>query len=599
MKTLVHLRLATVFPRCVPLFLVCLFLCLAGPAAHAAYRVELEAPAPLKELLSTHLDLMRYREREDINADQFSFMIATAADQVARLASTEGYFSTNTKVEVDRASGTTVVRLRVDAGARTRVSQVDIDVTGAASRQSPAQVAAIHRQWPLRAGEPFRQPDWAEAKQSGLEILHQVRYPAARIADSEALVNADRQQAALAISYDSGPLFTVGEPVISGTSRYPERIIRNLNPLRIGEEYSVERLLEFQRQVLRTPYFSNVVVDIDKNPSNAERAPVQVAVTEFPTQRISGGAGFTTDTGAHLEGLYSHTDVLGRAWVLDAQTRLEQRRQFGALDLAMPPARGGFIHSMHGSIERTTLEGVDLRSRRLRVRRARTSDKRDTAYSIEYYRDKLEQLSGAPLPPDIVAEPGSHQALVAGFERTRRQVDDLLFPRKGRMVFLQAGVAIKGVLTDQTFFRTYARLREYVPIGRRDLVILRAELGAVVTKGGNAAIPASLLFRAGGNESVRGYSYQSIGIERGGTVYPARYLATGGAEYQHWISERWGGAVFYDVGLASDSWHGKSLFHGIGFGVRWHSPVGRLQADLAYGFQDNKIRPHLSLGAAF
>lgn len=576
-----------------------LLLCATSRTADAAYRVELEAPAPLQDLLAAHLDLVRYQDRADLNEDQLNFMLATAASQVARLASTEGYFSPQTTVKVDRSADTPVVRVTVDAGTRTVVSHVDVEVSGAARERSPAQAGRVRRNWPLKPGAPFRQEDWAVAKQAGLQILQRRRYPAARIADSEARIYPDLRQADLAVTYDSGPLFTLGPLHIRGTERYPESIIRNVNPLRVGEEYSADRLLELQRQIQRTPYFSNVVIDIDKDPTHAVETPVNVRVTEFPTQRVRAGVGYATDTGARLESRYSHYNIFGRAWALDAQARLEQRRQFGALELAMPPDRTAHVNSAHASLERTTLEGIDLRSRRIGLRRTRNTEKRDFAYTLEYYNDQLQQLSGAALPPDTVVLPGIHRALVAGIALTRRQIDNPRFPQRGYIASLEAGAALQGALSDQTFFRAYSQLRQYNPVGTRDIVILRGELGAVITKGGNAALPASLLFRAGGTDSVRGYPYQSIGNERNGTIYPTRYLVTGGAEYQRWFSQKWGAAVFYDVGAATDHWAGKNFFHAIGIGARYRSPIGPINADLAYGFQGGNIRPHLSLGIVF
>lgn len=578
--------------------LACALLLLACMPA-AAYRVEIAAPGPLKDLLSQFLDLARYEDREDLTRDHLDFMLATTPEQVARLAATEGYFSTATKVDVRQEDGETVVRVNVAPGARTTVSNVQVEVEGSAAERSPEQVEQVRETWTLTEGEPFRQEEWAESKQRGLQVLQRRRYAAAEIAESEARIDAGRHAAELAVTYDSGPVFTLGEARISGTSRYPESIVRNVNPLRVGEEYNADRLLEFQRQILRTPYFSNAVVDIDEDRNRAHLAPVNVTVTEYPEQRIRAGAGYTTDTGAHLDGRYSHHNIFRRAWVLDAQASVEQRRQLGALELAMPPGPKAFVDSAHTSFERTTLEGVELRSRRFGLRRTRNTDKRDLSYSLEYYRDSLEQIGGATVPPEVVVLPGTHEALVAGIAQTRRQVDNPVFPRKGRIVTLQAGMALKGLLTDQSFLRGYARLREYLPVGRSDLVVLRAELGAVVSKGGNAAIPASLLFRAGGTDSVRGYGFQSIGNERDGTIYPTRFLATGGIEYQRWFLERWGGAVFYDVGMASDRWADRELFHAAGVGARWRSPVGRVNVDLAYGFRDGTIRPHLSLGVAF
>ena len=203
------------------------------------------------------------------------------------------------------------------------------------------------------------------------------------------------------------------------------------------------------------------------------------------------------------------------------------------------------------------------------------------------------------LPPDTVVRPGAHQAIVAGVAWTHRRLDNLQFPRQGHVVSVELGVAAKGLLTDQTFLRAFTRGQQYFPIARRDLVLLRAELGAIASKGGNSSIPASLLYRAGGTDSVRGYSYQSIGYDVNGTVYPTRYLATGSAEYQHWFNETWGAAAFYDVGTATDTWRDKRFFQAVGGGARWHSPVGTINADLGYGIQRRQIRPHLSLGVAF
>lgn len=92
------------------------------------------------------------------------------------------------------------------------------------------------------------------------------------------------------------------------------------------------------------------------------------------------------------------------------------------------------------------------------------------------------------------------------------------------------------------------------------MLLLRSELGAVASQGGNASIPASLLFRAGGTSSVCGYGYRSIGNDVNGTGYPARYLATGSLEYQHRFNQQWGAALSCDSGTATDRWGDRSFF---------------------------------------
>jgi len=554
----------------------------------------------LVDLLRDHLDLMRYRKREDISADQLNFMIARAPNQVTKLFATEGYFSPETTVHFDQDAQPPLVKLTVRPGARTHVKQVELEITGAVRTESPAQANRIRRSWRLDEERPFRQEDWANAKERGLRQLQEQRYAAARIARSEASIHPEREAAELSVTYDSGPKFTLGPLAVTGTQRYPDSIIHNVNPLQTGDDYSVERLLVLQRAIQRTPYFSNVTVSIDPDPEHAELAPVKVNVSEFRTQRIRAGVGYTTDTGARMEGRYSHFNVFDRAWVFDAQTRQAQKKQTTFVELAMPPAPGAYVNSAFGSFERTTLEGVDLRSRSIGVQRARSTDNFDYAVSVKYYQDSLEQLSGAPLPSGTVIEPGTHKALVFGGSMTRRNVDNLQFPRRGTVMTLEAGVALETLLTDQSFVRLHGKLRHYYPIDRRNLLVLRAELGAVLTKdGGNTSIPASLLFRAGGTESVRGYAFESIGNPRNGTVFPTRYVATGGIEYQRWFNATWGGAVFYDVGTANDDWSGYRLYQAVGVGARYRSPVGPVNFDLGYGIRDQKVRPHLSLGMVF
>jgi translocation and assembly module TamA len=564
-----------------------------------AYEVVIDTPAPLQDVLRQFLDLSRYSQRADLNEDQFNFMLATAEEQVQELAAIEGYFSPKTRIDVKGAGASAVVNITVEPGTRTVIAATSIDVSGDAATEAPQQAARVRSSWGLRAGRPFRQEDWDSAKERGLNILRTQRFASAEIAQSRAEVHAGNAQARLSVTYDSGPAYTIGPLQISGTSRYPERIIHNVNPLREGEPYDAERMLELQRQIQSTPYFSNATVDIVRDRTRAKGAPVEVKVSEFPTQHVRGSTGFTTDTGARLQGRYGHNNVFGRAWVFDSQLALEQRRQLAAIGLSMPPDDAAFVNNVHTSLERTTLAGIDLRSRRVGLRRARSTQKYDLAWTLEYYSDELQQLSGAALPANIAVQPGNQRALVAGGRWTRRQLDSLVFPRNGHVLNVEAGAAMQGLLSDQSFVRVLLRGKKYSPVGRRDLVLLRADFGAVITKGGDASIPASLLFRAGGTDSVRGYTYQSIGNERNGVVYPTRFLAAGSAEYQHWLSRSWGAAVFYDVGTATGNWPERAFFHALGVGARWRSPVGTINADLGYGIQRRQLRPHISLGIAF
>jgi translocation and assembly module TamA len=572
-------------------------LCAALPA-HAAYKVVVDAPDALRSMLSTHLDLARYQDRTDLTADQFDYLLETVGDQVRQLASTEGYFDPKTTAKLETEGEgehqKRTVRITVDAGARTLIKRVDLDVAGPIAKEDPERIETLRKQWGLPEGDPFRQQAWDKAKDDTLATLQSERYYSAKLARSQARVDPEAREADLDVAYDSGPSYTLGPLEIEGLKRYPEKIIRNVNPLHEGETYSLKRLLELQRAVQNQPYFSNVIVDLGESPERAELAPVKVRVREFPVHRVTSGVGYGTDTGGQVEGRYTYYNLFNRAYIFDSQLRIEQKRQYAFTEIAAPPDEKTYRNSVYGSYEHTNLEGVDLRSWRTGVKRARSLEKYDITMSLDFYFDDLRPEGGG--------ERQLNKALVPQYAWTRRDVDDPIFPRRGNIINAQVGVAVRGFLTDQTFFRAYGRIRQYIPVGSRDLIIARAELGGIVTTGPSSKVPASLRFRAGGTDSIRGYGYQSIGVPddtNNNSILPAKFLTTGGLEYQYWFLREWGAAAFYDVGTATDNWTERKFFQGVGLGARWRSPVGPVHLDLAYGIQDRRIRPHISLGVAF
>lgn len=559
--------------------------------AQADYRVHVDAPNGLAKLLNDNLDLVRYAERDDIGEAQFEHLIATVGEQVQELTSTEGYFVPVTHVDVATINGKRDVHVTVESGPRTHIKNLDLKFDGPVLEQEPQRVAQLRNAWALPVDAPFRQADWDKAKNDTLFQLGQKRYHASKMTFSRAVVDADSDTASLAATFESGPPFTLGPLVISGTRRYPEQIIRNVNPLSVGEPFDADRLQELQRQIQATPYFSNVIISVTEDPEKAENAPVEVKVREFPVQRVQSGVGYTTDTGASVNGRYSYYNLFGRAWTFDTQARLEQYRQGGYAEIGMPPDSIGYTNSLRGSFDRTYLNGLDQRSTQIGVKRSRSRERYDWAYTLDFYRTDERPDGGQRF---------LNKALVPAFSWNRRDVDDLIFPRKGNIINTQIGFAAKPLLTDQSFARLYGRIRQYFPVGQRDLVIARLELGAVLTNGNSNRIPSSLLFFAGGTSSIRGYTYQSIGRQQNGTTFPTKYLGTASLEYQRWVTHDWGGAVFWDVGTATDDYrHPTPLYHGVGFGVRWRSPVGPVNLDLGYGVHDRRFRPAISLGVAF
>jgi translocation and assembly module TamA len=556
------------------------------------YDVEIRtAPRELRKLLEAHLDIARFSTRSGVSDDQFDFLVTATPQQVRDLASTDGYFTPVVRTDVSTGeNGKRRVIVYVDEGPRTTISAVTLTFTGPVQTEDPAQENATRFAFSLHEGDAFTQSDWDSAKNAALRALQARRYLGAKIVRSEARVDPLKHDAKLSVTFDSGPTFTMGQIDISGTRRYPEKIVSNVNPISPGEIYDVNRVTELQRQVQNTPYYASVAIDVDDNTQKPEQTPLHVKVSEYPYNNFRGGVGYSTDTGAHIQGSYTYLNTFGSAWPLQLSGRLDQIQKYGQIQLSMPPGPRAWTNSVLASYTTTDVSDTTIYSLRAGVQRTRTSQNIDYAYSLLYYQDRLYQNAG---PPTMA------RALMPQWSWTRRNTDDPLFPRSGNVVRVEAGFGVKGAGSDANFFRAYARGQEYLPVGRDDLVVFRAEMGGVFTPSSSSDVPASLLFRAGGSNSVRGYAFQSIGDNVDGSILPTKYLVTGSAEYQHWFNRDWGGAVFFDIGTATDTWGEKIFYPGAGFGARWRSPVGPVNLDLAYGFRDRRVRPYVTLGIAF
>ena len=141
----------------------------------------------------------------------------------------------------------------------------------------------------------------------------------------------------------------------------------------------------------------------------------------------------------------------------------------------------------------------------------------------------------------------------------------------------------------------------YRPLGGDWYATVRGEAGHIFAASA-VSLPDTLLFRAGGDDSVRGYAYRSLGPTLNNALASGRVLLTGSAEIARPISPRYPAfwwAAFVDAGNAANSWKDLSPALGYGVGLRWRSPVGPLRLDVAYGQETRAARLHLSVGIAF
>ncbi|MEF2269474.1 autotransporter assembly complex family protein [Janthinobacterium sp. LS2A] len=593
----------------------------AAPAP-LQYEVKVNAPGDLDELLEKNLDLERFRGNPRMDREQLRRLVRATPEEAKNLIATAGYYTPVVTVRVDTTGAKPVVIVDVDPGQPATIDKVELELRGfdptpPLAASEPYDTEALKRSWALKTGSVFRQSDWEAAKRALLREVVQTRYPRAQLVDTQAVVDPETHKVSLLVVLDSGPELRFGELRIEGLKRYDASIIRNLDKIRPGEYYSESALQSFQARLQDTGYFASVEVSADMSsilseqieagqesqqadaagaspdakPANrgpAPQLPLVVRVTENKQQNVSAGLGFSTNTGNRAQLNYDNLNVWGTRF--KSALTMETKKQAAHANFYFPTTERGYNDSAGASFERSDISNEITAVTTISAKRNWGGTNLERSLTFEFLSENktvvgLEQTRSKSLP--------------LTYAITKRSLDSLLFPTKGYVINAQVGGALLPLLTDERFVRVAGKAVYYRPLGEKGELIVRGEMGALGSKE-KRGVPAVYLFRAGGDQSVRGYAYQELGVKEGDATVGGRYMLTGSAEYQYWFKPKWAIAAFYDAGNAADTMKAAMTpKSGYGLGGRYKSPVGPINVDVAYGHAVHAYRLHFSLGFTF
>lgn len=579
-----------------------------GPPASAGAAstdgLVIDAPAELQPLLRANLDLARLAalpEAEAPDEVEWLRLVAAAPAQVRELLETEGYFHPEVQVQRERGPPQ-VVSVHVQPGPRARIDEVALSVSGVLRERADSgdpeareAIEALHAWWPLPPGDVFRNPDWSAAKSGALVRLRAAGYANATIASSAADVDAEHSRVTLALALDSGPLYRAGELHILGLSHQDESTVRDLAGFGAGAPLTEQLLLDYQERLRKANLFDTIAITFDTDPAHAAAAPVTVMLHELPLRALTLGVGVSANTGPRATAEFTHRRVFDQPVTFHAKVEYGRDKQSVDAELSTHPGERFYSNMVGVQAERQQTDLDDVLSQRLRVGRTQDTNRIDRLYFVGVDRSTQTVYATSQIKEASAFSLNHHFIW--------RDLDNVILPTRGATLSGQggAGWAISNFADSGPFARLYGRFTGYLPLGQSWYSIGRLELGQIF-KRDSVAVPDALGFRAGGDESVRGYDYRTLApIGPDGAIIGGNVLATASVEvarpFERLPSVWW--AVFVDAGRAALSWKGFKPALGYGVGVRWRSPVGPLRADLAYGQELHQVRLHVSVGIAY
>lgn len=571
-----------------------------------AFTVEVHSENnTIASYLEKHLDIQRFTRFADIQEGEFRRLLSETSENARNLLAAQGYFNPTLNLEVDAPSDQShppKVIVNVEPGPQTVVDSVAISFLppmGDAVNAS-GQRERILDSWSLKKGQFFTQDSWSSAKNSGLRQLQQYSYPTARVSSSQARVLADENKADLSVAYDAGPAYRFGDLELQGVKRYDAQGIRNIARIPTGSDYREAELLDAQERLTSSGYFDSAFLMLDTEGDDPENAPVIAQLREAKYQKLVFGLGVSTDAGVRFSIDHTHNKMWPLGWRAINKLALDSKTQLISTQMTAMPHASGWAWFTGAQLERTELADYKANTLTLTAGRTKSVGHIDRRYFLQYDFSRTEGENSI----------GSSSSLLASYSWTGRYFDNKINPTKGYGIGLEVGAGYTLTPEQDPFMRVRARGLKFVPIGkaddlgRRNRLAFRVDGGGIISRS-DVQVPLNLLFLSGGDTSVRGYSYQSIGVyNEDGRLTAGRYMATGGVEWLRPMTlfgntSDWEHALFVDAGTVTESLNKATVYTGVGTGIRWRSPVGPMQADVAYGLKTKEMRLHLRMGFNF
>lgn len=496
-----------------------------------------------------------------------------------------GYYEPDVEASLEQAGERWRARYRITPGTPVTVAAVDIRITGEGEAE-PAILAARDATR-LRSGARLIHPDYDATRAALLRAALEEGYLDARYSRSELRVDPDAHRADLVLHLDTGPRYYFGPVTIEQDILSPAFIERYVK-ISEGEPFDTARLLDLQLALGDSGYFDHVELEARRESALDHHVPVVVHTLPGAHTRYRFGLGYGTDTGPRV--------------TLGAEYRRINRRGHGVnTDLQLSPiqqtAGVHYTVPIRNMISDRLIFGIEAENAEVAATGQTRSYKLGVSQNVNLgLFQRLLYLNFQRERHTLGTTSEQVDFLIPGITGSKLKSDNVLFPRDGYSWNLDLRGA-PGLISATRFARVEAALRGVRPLGSRGRFVARVQLGGM-TVDDFSALPASERFFAGGDQSVRGYDYQTLAPrDINSEVIGGQYLAVASLEADYLFAGNFGAAVFVDAGNADDTFLPAPKI-GAGIGFRWRSPVGMLRVDIAHPFDDplNNYRLHISIG---
>lgn len=507
-----------------------------------------------------------------------------------------GYY--NVDISIDERKSPKLIRYVITLNKAVTISELNIKLNDEALA-NPEFTSWVNR-YPLRKGLTLNQAIYSDQKKALLSLAIGRGYFDATYLKSDIIIDEPKTSARINLHFDSGKRYAIGDIVIDWNIEsisdeknkrgVEQDIINALLEIKEGQFYTAEALSKTQRNLLATPYFSSVDVRAGERDPQSAKVPVKIVLTPGKRKAYNFAIGAGTDTGIRSSVGYENRRINKQGHNINARIGGSAIKRTAIVNYRIPLARSAkdslnFFTSVDEEF------GDTRRFQSFQIGSEWAFDWHESLLKLGLTASREKFVRRDNSLTDIEQDTDLLMPSVS-WERTKG--DDLYFPSKGWSASILLRAASASLASDIDLAQAIFKGKILRPLSSGRLK-LRFQLASSLIDQ-DVDLPESLGFLAGGDDSIRGYDFESIGVAKNGEVSVAKNLAIGSIEYEHPMKNGFALATFIDVGDAFDT--SASYKKGAGVGLRWRLPFGalRLDAASALDLEGQPWRLHFSFG---
>jgi translocation and assembly module TamA len=514
-------------------------------------------------------------------------------DKVRRALEPFGYYHAVIRTTLEKTGDNSYrVVVAVEPGEPVRIARVTVALHGAGSDEK--RLKEIVNAFPLKNGDVLLQKKYEETKGALKFRAVELGYLDAEFSVHKIEIDPDKSLARLDLELETGRQYRFGDVRFEGAPRYPDRFLRRYLTFKPGDIFSYAKLGETQLNLVNSDRFKGVFPVPEKEKAQDDRVPILIKVQEAPAKRLRPGIGYATDIGPRLSTEYRDLNIFERGHEFHAEFNLSQRLQSLGARYILPDSKD--INSFSGLQFNLKREDVTTYTNEVATAELdRTTSFRRGRLGTAYLKFDREDAT-------IASERVRSRLVLPGVRFTERRYDNLLRPTGGHSYTIDITGTHQALGSNARFIQIVTEGNLLVPLPWRLSLYTRAKVGATFQNESVANLPVSYRLFAGGDRSVRGYAYQSLGPRNAaGAVTGGKDILVGSMELERALFKNWGVAAFYDAGNAFNSFTDIHLSQGAGAGVRYYTMIGALRLDVArqLAVEHPSYRIHFTVGFAF